>query len=55
MIRDDASDSSQKFKLELAWVGKDSNGVHELAPANLYEEAKAFATAAMEQGDSDVE
>lgn len=54
-IKEDANDSDQKFKLELAWVGKDSNGLHELAPSKLYEEAKSFASAAMDQGDSDGE
>jgi 20S proteasome subunit alpha 7 len=54
-VNEDSSDSDQKFKLELSWVGKDTNGVHQICPPHLYEEAKAAATAAMEQGDSDVE
>lgn len=54
-VNEDASDSDTKFKLELSWIGKDTNGVHQICPLNLYNEAKAAATAAMEQGDSDVE
>lgn len=54
-VNEDSTDSDTKFKLELSWVGKDTNGIHQMCPLNLYEEAKASATAAMEQGDSDVE
>ena len=54
-VNEDATDSDTKFKLELSWVGKETKGIHQICPANLYEEAKAAATAAMEQGDSDVE
>lgn len=54
-VNEDSTDSDTKFKLELSWVGRDTNGIHQMCPVNLYEEAKAAATAAMEQGDSDVE
>lgn len=54
-VNEDPTDSDTKFKLELSWVGKDTNGIHQICPVNLYEEAKAAASAAMEQGDSDVE
>ena len=54
-VNEDSSDSDTKFKLELSWVGKDTNGIHQMCPVNLYEEAKAAASAAMEQGDSDIE
>lgn len=54
-VNEDSNDSDTKFKLELSWVGKDTKGVHQMCPINLYEEAKAAATAAMEQGDSDIE
>lgn len=54
-VNEDSTDSDTKFKLELSWVGKDTNGIHQMCPVNLYDEAKAAATAAMEQGDSDVE
>lgn len=54
-VNEDSTDSDTKFKLELSWIGKDTNGIHQMCPVNLYEEAKASATAAMEQGDSDVE
>lgn len=54
-VNEDSTDSDTKFKLELSWVGKDTKGIHEMCPLNLYEEAKASATTAMEQGDSDVE
>jgi len=52
-VNEDSTDSDTKFKLELSWVGKDTNGIHQICPANLYEEAKASASAAMEQGDSE--
>lgn len=54
-VNEDSNESDTKFKLELSWVGKDTNGVHQMCPINLYEEAKAVASAAMEQGDSDGE
>lgn len=54
-VNEDSSDSDTKFKLELSWVGKATNGIHQICPVNLYEEAKAAATAAMEQGDSDID
>jgi 20S proteasome subunit alpha 7 len=54
-VNEDSSDSDTKFKLELSWVGKETKGIHQLCPVNLYDEAKIAATEAMEQGDSDVE
>lgn len=54
-VNEDATDSDTKFKLELSWVGKETKGIHQMCPVNLYNEAKAAATAAMEQGDSDVD
>lgn len=54
-VNEDSNDSDAKFKLELSWIGKDTNGIHQMCPPNLYEEAKSAASAAMEQGDSDIE
>jgi 20S proteasome subunit alpha 7 len=54
-VNEDSNESDSKFKLELSWIGKETNGVHQMCPVNLYEEAKAAASAAMEQGDSDIE
>lgn len=54
-VNEESSDTDLKFKLELTWVGKDTKGKHLFAEKHLYEEAKQAGSAAMEQGDSDVE
>lgn len=50
-VHDELKDKD--FKLELSWVGKDSNGKHQIVPADVYEAADKAGREAMDQGDSD--
>lgn len=41
------------FKLELSWVGKATEGVHQMVPAELYAAANKAGQEAMDEDDSD--
>lgn len=42
------------FELELSWVGKHTNGIHEKVPPHVQEEVEKSAKAALEEeSDSD--
>jgi len=45
----------KEFKLELSWVGVETNGLHKLVPDNIYLEADKAGKEAMDQNDSDIE
>ncbi|KAL9229347.1 hypothetical protein vseg_004824 [Gypsophila vaccaria] len=50
-VHDEAKDKS--FELELSWVCDESKKEHQKVPEGLLEEAKAAATAALEEMDAD--
>lgn len=53
-VHDDVKDKAG-FKLELSWVGKDTNGLHKLVPKELYDEAEQFARTSLNDDSSDEE
>ena len=50
MVHDEVKD--KMFELELSWVTKDTNGIHERVPEKVLEAAEKFAKEALEE-DSD--
>jgi len=50
MVHDEVKD--KMFEMELSWVTKDTNGIHQKVPAKVLEAAENFAKAALEE-DSD--
>lgn len=43
------------FKMEMSWVCEESNGVHQLVPAEIYSKAYAAGMEAKHDDDSDNE
>ena len=50
-VHDEAKDKA--FELEMSWVCEESKREHQKVPDNLLEQAKAAATAALEEMDAD--
>jgi 20S proteasome subunit alpha 7 len=50
-VHDEVKD--KHFELELSWIGKDSEGRHELVPDALYDEAKKFAEDSLNDSDDE--
>jgi len=48
-VHDEVKDKA--FELELSWVGADTNGRHEMVPADILTEAERYAKAALEDSD----
>lgn len=52
MVHDEVKDKA--FELELSWIGKDTNGLHQLVPKKLFDEAVTYAQDSLkQQSDSD--
>ena len=50
-VHDEVKD--KHFELELSWIGKDSEGRHELVPDSLYDEAKKYAEDSLNDSDDE--
>ena len=50
-VHDEAKDKA--FELELSWICDESNRQHQKVPADLLEQAKVAAQAALEEMDAD--
>lgn len=50
VVHDEVKDKA--FELELSWVGEESNGIHQMVPKQLAQEAEELAKKSMEE-DSD--
>jgi len=50
-VHDEVKD--KHFELELSWIGKDTNGRHELVPKDIFEEAKKYAEEALNDSDDE--
>lgn len=50
LVHDELKD--KQFELELSWIGKNTNGLHQRVPHKVFLEAEKYAKAAMEE-DSD--
>ncbi|XP_072171912.1 proteasome subunit alpha type-3-like [Diadema setosum] len=50
IVHDEVKDKA--FELELSWVGKVTNGRHELVPAKIAEEANKYGKEALEESSS---
>jgi len=54
VVHDEVKDKS--FELELSWVGKHTNGLHQRVPASVFAEAEKYAKESLEEdSDSDIE
>jgi len=54
IVHDEVKDKA--FELELSWVGKHTNGIHEKVPDAVFTEAEAYARSALDEySDSDVD
>ena len=51
VVHDEVKDKN--FQLQLSWVCQQSNGLHQMVPDNLLEEAETFAKNALDESDSD--
>ena len=51
-VHDEVKDKA--FELELSWIGKETNGLHQAVPKKLHDEAVHFAQESLKhQSDSD--
>jgi len=50
-VHDEVKD--KHFELELSWIGKETNGTHQLVPQDLYDEAKKFAEESLNDSDDE--
>lgn len=52
-VHDDVKDKA--FKLELCWIGEHTNGVHQLVPKEIFDEAEQYAKNSLKDDSSDEE
>lgn len=50
VVHDELKDKA--FKLELSWIGEHTNGIHQVVPDDLFQEAEQYARDAIAQNDS---
>lgn len=50
-VHDEVKD--KHFELELSWIGKETNGKHQVVPKDLYDEAVKFAEEALNDSDDE--
>jgi len=51
-VHDDVKD--KEFELELSWISEETNFQHQAVPKTLFEEAKAYVEASLEEGMEDI-
>ena len=50
-VHDEVKD--RHFELELSWIGKETQGTHQLVPQDIYNEAKTYAEEALNDSDDE--
>jgi len=53
VVHDEVKDKT--FQLQMSWVCEESQGLHQMVPGDLHEQAETFAKNALDESDSDDE